>query len=72
MSETGKRKMIHRNIFYFCLLGISFFLPVFGRMVPPFIVLMFLNWLVEAPFRKNFRLVFIEKERFFLFWAQRF
>jgi O-antigen ligase len=59
--------MIHRNIFYFCLLGISFFLPVYGRIVPPIIILVFLNWLIEAPFRKNFKLVFIEKERFLLF-----
>ena len=67
MRDPGHRKKIHRDIFYFCLLGISFFLPVFGRIVPPFIVLLFLNWIAEAPFRKNFRLVFTEKHRFFLF-----
>jgi len=67
MKEPVTRTRIHRNIFYFCLLGISFFLPVFGRLVPPFIVLLFLNWLVEASYRRTFRLVFIEKERFLLF-----
>jgi O-antigen ligase len=67
MKEPGTRSRIHRTIFYFCLLGISFFLPVFGRLVPPFIVLMFLNWLVEARFWNNFRLVFQERDRFFLF-----
>lgn len=67
MTETGYRNRLHRNIFYFCLAGISFFLPVFGRIVPPLIVIMFLNWLVEAPFKKNFRLIFKEKHRLFLF-----
>jgi O-antigen ligase len=67
MRESGHRKRIHHDIFYFCLLGISFFLPVFGKLVPPFIVLMFLNWLIEAPFRNNFKLILKEKPRFLLF-----
>ncbi len=66
MKKPGNRKMIHRNIFYFCLLGISFFLPVFPKIVPYFITLLFLNWIVEAPFRHNFKLVFKEKQRFLL------
>jgi O-antigen ligase len=66
MKDPVSRKSIHRNIYYFCFLGISFFLPVFGKLVPPFIILLFLNWIVDAPYLKTFRLVFRERQRFLL------
>jgi O-antigen ligase len=67
MKELGRGKRIHNNIFYICLLGIAFFLPVYGRLVPPFIVIMVVNWLVDAPFIRNFKRLFSEKQRLYLF-----
>lgn len=44
-------------------MGVAFFLPVFGRVVPPLITLMFLNWLIDGRFVKNFRLLFRDSFR---------
>jgi O-antigen ligase len=44
-------------------MAVAFFLPVYGRLVPPFIVLMVLNWLADGRFIKNFGRLFREKPR---------
>ncbi|TRZ75853.1 MAG: O-antigen ligase domain-containing protein [Bacteroidetes bacterium] len=63
MSMIKNRTMIHRGIFRYCLLGIAFLLPVFGRLVPSLIALMVLNWLIEGRFRQKFRLVSSDRIR---------
>lgn len=57
------RTMIHRGIFRYCLLGIAFLLPVFGRIVPSLIALMVFNWLIEGRFRQKFQLVSSDRMR---------
>jgi O-antigen ligase len=57
------RHKIHDRIFLFCAMGVAFFLPVFGRVVPPLIMLMFLNWIIDGRFVHNFKVLFREKFR---------
>src|ERR1035437_7806514 len=63
MSMIKNRTMIHRGIFRYCLLGIAFLLPVFGRIVPSLIALMVFNWLIEGRFRQKFQLVSSDRMR---------
>ncbi len=44
-------------------MAVAFFLPVYGRIVPIFIALMFLNWLIDGRFVKAFGQLFREKTR---------
>ncbi len=55
--------MIHRGVFRYCLLGIAFLLPVFGRLVPSLIALMVLNWIIEGRFRQKVQLVRSDRMR---------
>ena len=57
------KQVIHRRIFYSCCLALVFFIPVFGRMVPPIIALMVLNWLVEGSVIWNFKVILKESGR---------
>jgi O-antigen ligase len=59
------KTLIHQGIFRYCLLAVAFLLPVSGRYVPPFIGLMFLNWVLEGRFRQKFRLVASSRMRQF-------
>jgi O-antigen ligase len=43
-----KRKKIHEQIFIGCSMGLAFFMPVFQRILPSIIFLMFLNWIIEG------------------------
>ena len=61
------RKNIRDKIFLFLMYAIVFFMPVYGRLLPLLIGLLFLNWLTTARYLKAVRLIFIEKRRFFLF-----
>jgi O-antigen ligase len=61
------RHNVHDRIFLFSCLAVAFLLPVYGRLVPPFIGLMFLNWLVDGRFIKNFSRLFCEKSRWQIF-----
>ena len=47
------RKAIHRRIFYNCCLALAFFIPISGRVLPPIIMLMVLNWLIEGSYLRN-------------------
>lgn len=64
--KKASRNAIHQRIFFLCTMGVSLFLPVFPKAVPPVIVLMTLSWLIDAPFVRNFRLVVKERERWLL------
>ena len=59
----NNKTMIHRVIFRYCLLGIAFLLPVYGRLVPPLIAVMVLSWLIEGRFREKFRMVRSDRMR---------
>lgn len=48
-------------------MAVAFFLPVYGRLVPPFIALMFLNWLIDGRFVKNLGRLCKEKCRLQIF-----
>ena len=51
---TGKARF-HRKVFYILVLLVAFFLPIFGRIVPPLIALMTLNWVMEWDFPSKLR-----------------
>jgi O-antigen ligase len=51
------KKTIHQGIFRYCLLGVAFFMPVYGRFIPPLIALLVLNWIVEGRFKSKFSLI---------------
>jgi O-antigen ligase len=63
MNGSDKRKLIHQRIFYLLILSIVFFIPLYGRILPPLISLLFLNWLIEGTYIKTFLLLFKEKKR---------
>ncbi|MCX6277144.1 MAG: O-antigen ligase family protein [Bacteroidetes bacterium] len=54
---------IHNRIFWLSSMAISFFLPVFGRILPLIILIMVLNWMINARIGKNISLLFREKKR---------
>jgi len=57
------RTLIHQEVFRYCMFGIAFLLPVYGRTVPPLIAVMVLNWIVEGGFRQKFNLIRSERMR---------
>jgi len=63
---NAKRQKVHRQIFHYCCIALVFFMPVHGRILPPIIALMFLNWLIEGRF-KNIPSVFRERNRMLTF-----
>lgn len=54
------KKAIHSRIHMYLAVLIAFGLPL-ARLVPIFIVLLFLNWLIEADFSNKFRQLFSNK-----------
>ena len=61
------RSEIHQKIFYGSILAISFCIPIYGKLLPPLIALLGLNWLIEGKYIKTLPLVFKEKQRFLVF-----
>lgn len=55
-----KRQEVHLKVFQICCMGIAFFLPVAGRLVPVWIILLALNWLVSGKFLRLFRKEFYQ------------
>jgi O-antigen ligase len=51
------KRTIHQGIFRYCLLGIVFLMPVYGRFIPPLIALLVLNWIVEGRFKYKFNMI---------------
>lgn len=66
MTLKKNRTEIHRKISLYILYGISFFLPVYGRIVPVLIALLLLNWLVEGSYIRIFPRLFKEKQRIWI------
>jgi len=66
MTLKENRTEIHRKISLYLLYGISFFLPVYGRIVPVLIALLWLNWLVEGSYIRIFPRLFKEKQRIWI------
>ena len=60
---SSYRYRIHDLIFWFSCLAIAFFIPVFWKIVPSLIGIMFLNWLIDGRFVSNCRLLTREKKR---------
>jgi O-antigen ligase len=63
MKSPLSRKQVHRKIFYFLMVIIVFFLPIYGKIVPPLIILLAANWLIEGSYIKTFPLLFRERKR---------
>lgn len=61
--KNSMRHKIHDQIFLYSAMGVALFLPVFGRVVPPLIILMFLNWIIDGRFVQGFRMLFRERFR---------
>jgi len=61
MNNSPKR--IHDQIFWYSSIAIAFFLPVSGKVVPPVIGIMFLNWMIDGRFIRNFTHLFSEIQR---------
>ncbi|MEI6681151.1 MAG: O-antigen ligase family protein [Bacteroidota bacterium] len=67
MINTDKRKNAHGKIFFGLTLAIAFTIPVYGRLIPLLIALLFLNWLIEGNYLKTIRLISRERERLAMF-----
>jgi O-antigen ligase len=63
MSETSNRKHFHQMIRYFLILCIAFFIPVYGKILPPLIAFLVLNWLIDGSFVKTIPLLFRDPKR---------
>ena len=63
MDKISARHSIHQQIFYYCCIAIVFLLPVYGRLIPPVIVVMVLNWLIDGRFIKIFPQIFKDPRR---------
>jgi O-antigen ligase len=63
MNPISVRHTIHNRIFYFCSIALMFLIPVYGKLLPPVISLMVLNWLIDGTFLKKIPLVIKEARR---------
>ena len=61
------RHRVHERIFWLSCIAISFFQPVFGRIVPVFIGIMVLNWLIDGRFLYFIKRMKFEKDRIYTF-----
>lgn len=55
-----ERQAFHTKAHFYLSLLIAFFLPL-ARLVPIFIILLFVNWLVEADFKTKFKAILSSK-----------
>jgi len=60
---SSHRYRIHDLVFWLSCLAIAFFIPVFWKIVPSLIGIMFLNWLIDGRFLAKSRLLISEKQR---------
>ena len=67
MYSAGRRRETHQNIYFILMLSVVFFMPVYGRVLPPLILLLCLNWLIEGTWYQTIKLLFREKKRGILF-----
>ena len=63
MKSPLSRKQVHRKIFIFLMMAIVFLMPLYGKMLPPLIILLAANWLIEGIYIKTFPLMFRERKR---------
>jgi O-antigen ligase len=67
MTLKIDRPGLHRKIYLILMMGIAFCIPVYGRLLPPLIVLLVLNWLIEGRYVKTLPLLFSEIPRLKIF-----
>src|ERR1039457_1655254 len=67
MNNTSSRHIIHNRIYYYGCIAFVFFLPVYGKIIPPIIGIMVLNWLIDGRFIKTIPLIFRQQKRFLVF-----
>lgn len=67
MDKISSRHIIHRRIFYYGCIALVFLMPVYGRLLPPIIALMVLNWLIDGRFIKTFPQIFKNRKRWWTF-----
>jgi O-antigen ligase len=60
---TMKRGEIHARIFLTGCLSLVFFIPVYPRVLPPIIILLILNWIIEGRYRETVPKLFRERQR---------
>ena len=56
-------QLVHDKIFFFLILGIAFSIPVYGGLIPPLIMMLFLNWLAEGSYITTFPRLLRERPR---------
>lgn len=57
------RQRIHQKIFFISILLLAFFLPVFPKILPPVIAVLFINWLISGTYLATVSKIFTEKWR---------
>ena len=57
------RHNFHNQVFFYCVSTFVFMMPVYGKILPPIIALMVLNWLIDGHFIKTFPRLFREPLR---------
>jgi O-antigen ligase len=60
-------KDIHEKIFYFLILIFSFSIPLWRNITPIIIILLFINWLLEADFKHKFQRLSKKPQIYFFF-----
>jgi O-antigen ligase len=63
MDTISLRQKMHQKIFYTCCMLLSFSIPIYRKLLPPVILVMVLNWIIEGKYLKTFPLIFREPGR---------
>jgi len=64
---TLTRHGVHNQIFIFGCAALAFFMPIHPKILPPIILIMVLNWLIDGRFIKTIPKIFTDRHRFLIF-----
>lgn len=64
---TLSRHAVHDQVFIFGCAALAFFMPIHPKVLPPVILIMALNWLIDGRFIKRIPAIFKERRRFLIF-----
>jgi O-antigen ligase len=64
---TLTRHGVHNQIFIFGCAALAFFMPVHPKVLPPVIIIMILNWLVDGRFIRRIPGIFKDRSCFLIF-----
>lgn len=64
---TLTRHSVHNQVFIFGCSALAFFMPIHPKVLPPLILIMVLNWIIDGRFIKKIPAIFKERRRLLIF-----